>query len=258
MSQDSPFSSVRAIYFDLDDTLCGYWEASTKALRQTFDTHAPGQLATDVLIDHWAAAFREFIPEIKSERWYADYLKRGEITRTEQMRRALNKAGLDDEAMANQLSQTYLECRDRNLALFPDALFVLDRLKALYPLGLITNGPADVQRMEILTLGIGQYFSNFFIEGEVGFGKPEAEVFRRAAAAVSLDPSQILFVGNSYAHDILPAIAAGWKTAWMRRPSDVPPSSKANSKPEERHPDKPAPTVEITELAQLLPLLSVR
>ncbi|MGQ4827965.1 HAD-IA family hydrolase, partial [Enterococcus faecalis] len=81
------------------------------------------------------------------------------------------------------------------MKLFPDALPTLRALKAKYPLGLITNGPADVQRQEIATLGIVRFFDNIFIEGEMLVGKPEPEVFRKAEAAVGLRPQQILFVG---------------------------------------------------------------
>lgn len=30
-------SGVKAIYFDLDDTLCAYWDACKQGLRETFE-----------------------------------------------------------------------------------------------------------------------------------------------------------------------------------------------------------------------------
>jgi FMN phosphatase YigB (HAD superfamily) len=63
----------------------------------------------------------------------------------------------------------------------------------------------------------------------------------------------VLFVGNSYGHDIRPAIAAGWRTAWIRRPSDVPPSVKGlESKPEELPTGAPKPNMIVTDLRDLL------
>jgi putative hydrolase of the HAD superfamily len=251
-------SRIKAIYFDLDDTLCGYWAASSQALQDSFEKHRPETHTTQEMLDHWSAAFREYMPEVKTERWYPGYLVSGEPTRTEQMRRTLARAGIPNEELASQISEYYMRLRDQHLTLFPDALHVLGVLKPLYPLGLITNGPADTQRMEIETLGIGAYFSNVFIEGEVGFGKPEQEVFARAARAVNLEPEDLMFVGNSFDHDIKPAIAAGWTTAWIRRPSDIPPSVRtAHSKPEERPPNAPAPDFEITQLSELLPILGL-
>ena len=162
-----------------------------------------------------------------------------------------------DEELAKQLSETYARERDGALELFEDTVEVLEELKPRYPLGLITNGPADIQRQEIETLGIGRYIDHVFIEGEMRFGKPEPEVFRRAEAAVGFSGPEILFVGNSFAHDIRPAIEAGWRSAWIRRPTDVPPSAAPGGSPVEQAPEgAPEPDVVIGELRELLPLLT--
>ena len=250
------FSSVRAIYFDLDDTLCGYWDASKKGLRKAFGEHGPEGLDVEEMVREWSAAFREFAPSLKRTGWYEGYLQSGEATRTESMRLALMRMGVDEPERARKLSEAYLQHRHYALSLFPEAREVLNSLRGRYPLGLITNGPADIQRMEIEGLGIGTYFDNVFIEGELGFGKPKPEVFERAAAAVSCSPDELLFVGNSYAHDIAPALAAGWFAAWVRRPSDVPPSSgPEKTEPEEKPEGGADPHMVINNLRQLLPLL---
>ena len=252
------FSAVRGVYFDLDDTLCGYWDASKAGLRAAFDRHPIPEIPTEEAVRAWAGAFREFAPTLKGTGLYSEYLKSGRPTRTEQMRRTLAEVGLTDERLAVDLSEAYMEERDARLALFSDALTVLDALKGRYPLGLITNGPADIQRQEIATLGIASYFSHFFIEGELGFGKPIAEVFDRAAAAMSLPPEGLLMVGNSFGHDIVPAIRAGWKTAWVRRESDVPPSADVQARGglEPIPTEGPMPDLIFRDLSELLPLLT--
>lgn len=255
--KNTDFSEVRAIYFDLDDTLCAYWDASKVGLRQAFEAHPVANVDAGEMMRHWAAAFREFAPTLKETGWYQGYLKSGSPTRNEQMRLTLLRAGVDDPEHAHRLSQTYMELRDKALALFPDAILVLEALKPLYPMGLITNGPADIQRQEVVTLKIASYFEHIFIEGEVGEGKPLMSVFKRAEEAVGFESHQILFVGNSYDHDIAPAIKAGWRTAWVRRPSDVPPSADPANPP--KHKDAPEgaplPDVVIGELSELLPML---
>lgn len=253
------FSGLKAVYFDLDDTLCGYWDASKAALRSAFGDHGPAGESPERMVQAWASAFRGFSKTVKNDPdWYKTYCKTGEPSRTEQMRRALAEVGVEDEAMAARLSEAYAATRDANLQLFPDAVEVLQRLHARYPLGLITNGPADIQRQEIATLGIGGFFDHVFIEGELGFGKPEASVFQMAAEAVGAQPNELLFVGNSYAHDIKPAIEAGWKTVWVRRPSDVPPSRDGTlSQPEERPEGSPEPGAVIGELSELLGMIQI-
>jgi putative hydrolase of the HAD superfamily len=250
------FDEIDFIFFDLDDTLCGYWNASKQGLRKAFEAHGPEGLSPEEMVQHWAAAFREFSPTLKKTHWYQGYLLKGEPTRTEQMRLTLKRVGVDDEERAQRLSEAYAEERNANLKLFDEALEVLDQLKPKYPMGLITNGPADIQRQEIATLGIEHYFSHVFIEGEMGRGKPLPEVFESIAQEIGRRPEQILFVGNSYAHDVKPALLADWRAIWIRRPSDVPPSTAAiQARPEERPEGDPEPDAIIGNLRELLPFL---
>ncbi len=249
---------VKAIYFDLDDTLCGYWDASKFALRKVFAEHAPEGFTAEEMVRNWAGAFREFSPTLKKTGWYEGYLKSGVPTRTEQMRLTLKRINRFDEDLAQLLSERYGYERNQALTLFEDAEEVLTKVKAQFPLGLVTNGPADIQRQEIARLGVEHYFTNIYIEGEMGEGKPNQSVFQRAAAAVGFGPSEILFVGNSYGHDIAPAIEAGWKTAWIRRPSDIPPSAGPEAmKPEEMPDNGKAPDATLNDLRSLLPLLAL-
>ncbi len=249
------FAPVRRIFFDLDDTLCGYWSASKAGLRRAFEDHAPEGYSPEEMVEHWAAAFREFSPTLKQTGWYETYLKRGEPTRTEQMRLTLERVGVDSTEHAERLSEAYAVHRDAHLQLFDDAISVLDALSEKYPIGLITNGPADIQRQEIATLGIGHYFDRFYIEGEQGRGKPLAPLFADITKEAGLEPHEIAMIGNSYAHDVQPAIEAGWVGVWIRRATDVPPSAKGKaSVPEERPEGSPEPHATIGALSELLPL----
>jgi putative hydrolase of the HAD superfamily len=241
--------SIRAVYFDLDDTLCAYWEASKQGLRTSFAHHAPEGLSPEALMQSWAEAFREFSPTLKQTGWYEGYCESGEPTRTEQMRLTLERLGVSNQEAAEKLSASYREERNNALRLFPEALEVLNTLKGQFPLGLITNGPADIQREEIATLGIAHFFDHIFIEGEMRQGKPHAAVFERAQRAVGFEPDEIVFVGNSYAHDIRPALENGWHAVWVRRDTDIPPS---RNKLEERPEGSPEPDAVISDLRDLL------
>jgi putative hydrolase of the HAD superfamily len=252
------FADVKAVFFDLDDTLCQYWEAARAALHIAFAKEGPEGFTAEEMVNLWAVAFRKFIKEVTHPDWYSQYLKNGEVTRTEAMRRALAEANIVDEDRAVRLSRTYMEERNSRLRLFDDSIEVLHLLKERYPLGLITNGPADVQRQEIKTLSIEGYFQAILIEGEMGEGKPKLSVFRRAEGMLRSSPWETLFVGNSYAHDIRPAIEAGWRTAWIRRPTDVPPSAGPGGSAVELKPDDaPQPDITINNLRQLIPHLGL-
>jgi putative hydrolase of the HAD superfamily len=250
------FSNVKAIFFDLDDTLCGYWLASKAGLRNTFDKNPVPGKTTDEMITAWGDTFREFSPELKEKtKLYHEYLSSGTVTRTHQMQLTLLSLGIDDNDLAKTLGDSYMFERDNNLKLFPESLEVIEMLHGRYPLGIITNGPADIQNQEIDTLGIRHFFDNIFIEGELRVGKPHQIVFDQAAESVELMADQLLMVGNSFGHDIKPAIKYGWVTAWIRRDTDVPISSRTG-KPEEKEPGQPEPDITISDLRELLPLLT--
>jgi putative hydrolase of the HAD superfamily len=250
------FSNVKAVYFDLDDTLCGYWLASKAGLKSTFDKIPIEGKTTDEMIQAWGNVFREFSPELKEKtKLYHEYLTSGTVTRNHQMQLTLLSLGIDDMDMAKRLGDSYMFERDHNLKLFPEAIKVLDTLHGRYQLGLITNGPADIQNQEIDTLGIRHYMDNIYIEGELRLGKPHKSVFDQAAKSVNLNPEQILMVGNSYGHDIKPAIKFGWVSAWVRRDTDVAISSRTG-KPEDIGPNEPKPDLILSDLTDLLPLLT--
>lgn len=251
------FANVKAIYFDLDDTLCGYWDAAKGGLRVAFEKHPVPGHTLDESLAAWAEVFRQFSPTLKQKtKLYGEYLTSGTTTRTHQMQRTLLHLGVDDHELAHNLSFAYMVARDQNLKLFPEVLPVIKKLHKTYPLGLITNGPADIQNQEVDTLSIRKYLSHIFIEGELRIGKPHDIVFDKAREAMNLEPEQILMVGNSFGHDILPAVKHGWVAAWIRRDTDVAMGSKTGL-PDPIPTSGPMPDAIIDSIDQLLPLLGV-
>lgn len=238
---------IRAVYFDLDDTLCAYWAASRKGLRQAFED-AKLECGVEKAVETWRRVFSCFAPEIKTDHWYEKYLESGEPTRTEHMRRVLRELNCENEGLAKKLSAAYAEHRDSSLALFPEATEVLDFLRS-HPkslkLGLITNGPADVQRQEIATLGIEGYFDHVLIEGEFKLGKPHPEIFEEATQKWGLAPSQMLFVGNAFEHDVQGAKKAGWWAIWV------------NKEEEENPGTSPQPDAVVHDLWEILDWLEI-
>lgn len=235
---------IRAVYFDLDDTLCAYWAASRRALRQAIE-EAGLKTPTEEAVQAWRDVFPAFSKEIKTDAWYAHYLESGEPTRTEHIRRTLNSIGEFDESLAANISARYAELRNEYLELFADALPLLRKLHGRYRLGLITNGPADIQRQEIARLGIEEFFEHILIEGEFKIGKPNRAIFEEAEAENGLKPEQMLFVGNAYEHDVQGAKNAGWWALWLNRGN------------ESRNEDPPYPDAEIKHLYEVCDWLGI-
>ena len=85
------------------------------------------------------------------------------------------------------------------------------------PWGIVTNGGADTQRVKIQVLGLDGLTSTIVISGELGFRKPDPEIFKRALAEIGADASVTIFVGDNPSVDIMGAAEAGMCTAWLHR-----------------------------------------
>lgn len=235
---------IRAVYFDLDDTLCAYWAASRKALEQAI-SEANLKIPTTQVIESWKKVFQTFAKEIKTDEWYARYLESGEPSRTEHIRRTLEDLNINADGIAFKVSERYAELRNDYLQLFPDALPTLNALRGKYKLGLITNGPADIQRQEIATLKLESYFDQILIEGEFKTGKPHEQIFQAATSLWNFSPEEMLFVGNAFEHDVQGAKKAGWHAIWVNRGAEM------------KHEVGPQPDKEISHLFELFDWLEI-
>ena len=64
-------------------------------------------------------------------------------------------------------------------------------------LAMITNGASTTQRAKIERFHLAPYFDHILVEGELGFGKPEPEVYLKAMAALRSSPADTWCVGDN-------------------------------------------------------------
>jgi putative hydrolase of the HAD superfamily len=85
------------------------------------------------------------------------------------------------------------------------------------PLGIITNGPADVQRDKVDLLQIRHLVDFVIISGEFGTSKPDPAIYTEALRKAGATADETVFVGDSAEHDIAGAQASGLRTVWINR-----------------------------------------
>ena len=68
--------------------------------------------------------------------------------------------------------------------------------------GLVTNGPADVQRDKIDLLGLWPEIDFAVISGEVGVEKPDPAIFREALRAGNATAADAIYIGDSPEFDM--------------------------------------------------------
>jgi putative hydrolase of the HAD superfamily len=86
--------------------------------------------------------------------------------------------------------------------------------------GVLTNGPEQRQRAKVEALGLGDRVDAIVYAGDLPRRKPHAEPFERLTAALSVEPGETLYVGNSLSYDVAGAHNAGLLSAWLRADSD--------------------------------------
>lgn len=92
---------------------------------------------------------------------------------------------------------------------------LLENLSKKYPLIAISNGNVDTH-----ALGLSQYFQYIYHAGWQEDGtllrqKPAQDMFKLACRNLSISPSQLLHVGDCGRADIQGALLAGCQSAWL-------------------------------------------
>jgi HAD superfamily hydrolase (TIGR01549 family) len=202
--------SLTAIAFDLDMTLCHYEltveEVIAKALsRGGFKADSFGsidRLAADYNSAWWATeeALRVPLDELRRLAWVRMLAPRGV-----------------DETVANRVAQAYSAIRtETGVMLFDGVPELLAELRTDFPIGILTNGPSDMQWRKLHDLELPEAVDGIVVAGDRGFFKPDPRPFRELLSILGAEAQTTLFVGDSFEHDIVGAHGVGMRTAWIR------------------------------------------
>lgn len=245
----------RLLLFDLDDTLCDYTSARDLRLRLAF-SHALAEAAEMAGADTGEDGGRRSDPPAEPE--FPDHIERlaaASVTRdphgSDHFPDLLREHGLGGPAAAGAAIRWYRENRFHGLALFEDAeatLLALRRAAATRDsrIGLVTNGPSEVQRAKIDLLAVERLVDFVLVSEEVGVWKPDLAIFAEALRRGGASPGETLFTGDSLEHDIAGATAAGIRAVWVNR----------QGRP--RRPGEVEPDHEIRRVGEVLDLLGIR
>lgn len=190
--------SPRLVLFDLDDTLCDHDGSLRVRLTASF-----------------AAAFSgsppEHLPEIVEESMEIS------VFGTEHFSDVLRPHGVTDAGLLQAAADVYVSDRYRGLQLYPEAVDVVRSISRQAGVGMITNGPSDIQRGKIELLGIESLFPFILVSEEVDIWKPDPRIFQRAMELGNAGPDETVYIGDNPGHDVAGAQAAGVTSVWVNR-----------------------------------------
>ena len=104
----------------------------------------------------------------------------------------------------------------RRLRANHNVLPVLEALRHRFVLAVVSDAQAVYVRHEMEALGLLPFFAHLVISSDFGFRKPDRRLFESALAKTSLQPDEVLFVGNDTFRDIRGGKGAGVKTVLLR------------------------------------------
>lgn len=194
---------LRAVIFDLDDTLIDHTSAARTASIEWGRGH--GLAGSDEeLAAHWSTI---------STPHYQRYQLR-ELTFAEQrrarVREFLPHLDLAADSAADEAFGGYLGLYEAGWTCFPDAVPTLRRLReAGLIAAILTNGEHAQQHRKLERVGLGGEVDAMFSSDQFPLGKPDPASFLGACSALGVEPGETLMVGDSLAADVEGALGAG-------------------------------------------------
>lgn len=198
---------LRAIIFDLDDTLVDQAGAARRAVVGWAAEHG---ITGDDVADRWDAV---------SDKHYRRYQSR-EVSFQEQRRaRAREFLGADViDAEADTLFAGYLTRYEAQWVAFDDAVPTLRRVRdAGLRTVVLTNGEDGHQRLKLDLTGLAAEVDLHVSTSTLPASKPDSSAYLLTCERAGIAPAEALMVGNSLAHDVLGPIEAGLDAVLLDR-----------------------------------------
>ena len=214
---------IRAIFWDLDNTLLDFDVAEWEALCTDFKEFGLGEF-TKELLDKYMV--------INRRRWQA--LERGEMEKQEvlegRFREFFGLLGFDT-SIAAAFNDRYQELLGETICFRDDSFELVKSLKGKYLQCMASNGTKKAQTGKLLNSGFDKLFDLCFISEEIGAEKPAMEFFDVALAEVDkwllehekdirgeylgpIKPEEIIMIGDSLTSDMKGANNAGLISCW--------------------------------------------
>ncbi|MBB3387036.1 MULTISPECIES: HAD family hydrolase [unclassified Rhizobium] len=193
---------IKAILFDLDETLLDRRSTAAEFLQMQYRELVAGQFGDALSQDQYAARYFKLEEE-------------GLVKKSDLYPALVASFGLPAELsgpLLNHFRLRYPEmARPMNGA--REALQTLRKVGL--PCAIISNGEGGVQRKKIEVAGLADLIEFALISGEVGIRKPDRQIFEMAAERLGLLPSECVFVGDNPTADVLGALNAGMSAVYF-------------------------------------------
>lgn len=204
---------IRAIGFDLDNTLFDHREAATRGLELLIHEKGWTYLSNESVGKEWHRL---------EDIYFAQYVA-GTMTlmehRRARMRMFLTSTDTHvDDRKLDELWDDYLHHYSNSWVAYSDASAALSDLKAAgYRMAVLTNGQQAQQEAKLAAMGLTDLFEAVLAIGTVEALKPDQKAFAHLCRVLECEPDEVLFVGDDLDYDVRASINAGMHGVWLNR-----------------------------------------
>jgi FMN hydrolase / 5-amino-6-(5-phospho-D-ribitylamino)uracil phosphatase len=197
---------VRAICFDLDNTLWDVWPVIMRAEQKMYDFLAGRypRVVASMTIEMMRAAREQTAAAHPQMRHDFTFLRK------QTLREHAQEFGYA-EAMVEEAFDAFIRARNE-VDLYPDVLPALEKLRARYRLFTASNGNADLSK-----IGIAHFFERTIAARHVGALKPDPAIFHKVIEDTDLQSHEVVYVGDDPLFDVEGARGAGMHAIWIDR-----------------------------------------
>ena len=203
-------AEVDAVLFDLDGTLVEYERSPAQLLALAFESEG-----VDPFFD-----VTEYFDR------FDDHLAPGVSIvegRANCFAAIADDCGRDPD-LGRRVADAFAAERDHSrVDCLPGATEALDALAEDHALGVVTNGPPEMQTAKLTAAGLADRFETVMFAGHDAAAKPDPEPFEVALADLGAAADRAVHVGNSLSSDVAGAHAAGLRSVWVPAETGVDP-----------------------------------
>lgn len=200
---------IKAVVFDMDDTLLNWRQAEQAAILELAVLHfAAHGIGADRVREVYNGVMAENFAAWKARReWMYIDVRLGILSQ-----RLLTQ----DRVKVEDLVATFSREATAKLAFLEGAEDAMRNARSSgRKTAILTNGRSEVQRPKIYAFGLHTEVDFVGITGELGVWKPDTMAFRLVLDSLGVAPEHALMVGDNEDFDITPAKALGMQTCWV-------------------------------------------
>ena len=218
----------KAVFIDWDDTIGDFIGAAKQALQEMYDKYHLNDyfdsqeefvsLYKPHNIELWDKYGKDLVTKeyLSFDRFFYPLMHGSRVGE----RLKVKGERQDVAALAEQLSEDFLNMTTARFSLLPGAEELVRYLAAKYPLTVVTNGFVEVQYEKFDKSGLRDCFAHIVLSEEVGCQKPNPRIFEEALRMNGLQAEDVVMIGDSWNSDIQGAINAGIDQIWIRKSKD--------------------------------------